>query len=42
MYVDVELINGAAKLLGSLVALGGALIGCFSSSLWRPAVSVFP
>lgn len=29
MYVDVELINSMAKLLGSLVALGGALIALY-------------
>ena len=29
MYVDIEVINGAAKLLGSLVALGGALIALY-------------
>lgn len=29
VYVDVELINSAAKLLGSLVALGGALIALY-------------
>lgn len=29
MYVDIELINSAAKLLGSLVALGGALIALY-------------
>lgn len=29
VYVDVELINSMAKLLGSLVALGGALIALY-------------
>ena len=29
VYVDVELINSAARLLGSLVALGGALIALY-------------
>lgn len=29
VYVDVELINSTAKLLGSLVALGGALIALY-------------
>ena len=29
MYIDIDKINSAAKLLASLIAIGGALIACY-------------